>query len=521
MTSLLDDFNDSLGELKFNSRPIIENLTTIAAENSGEADGILRLITERIHRALPEHKLHFMYLLDSICKNVGAPYNILVGDEIYKLFAHVFQIGDEKTRSLLVTLYGTWRVTNSKLTLLFPQEQMDQIAKFLKKANYLVDEEQELLIDQTNKLIGDYVSRRLAGNVPKEKLKEISDNINVLKQLRDLLSKETLKRPQYAAVKQKLGELQHRYDTNEPVKARVPEKLALKPLARHPLPPTKPNNLPQTPDTLNAISLFRMLVSTGIIEVDQAPVPGAVATYKIHYPKIKYQRPLTALNLLDNLSQYLGHGGSDYDRIKFHQLQEVCRAIDSHDDVQTYIKLNDPMSLTHLGLLYGDKPSLCTQCGKRFANDEEGQRNKQLHLDWHFRINTKQANHTMNVQSRDWYIDDYGWVKFNDDDLLEYAAKDDQQEQNADAMDVDEPQGPRYVVVPENSTSMDNKCAICRETIKAIYNDELGEWVWPESVRPHNEPATSRRIMHISCYSESRKRPSDHDHDGQYKRQRY
>ncbi|CAN3372210.1 hypothetical protein DIURU_004253 [Diutina rugosa] len=518
MTSLLDDFNESLNELKFNSRPIIENLTTIAAENSSEADGILRLITERIHRALPEQKLHFMYLLDSICKNVGAPYNILVGDEIYELFARVFQLGDEKTRSSLVTLYGTWRVTASKSTPLFPQAQMQQIAKFLKKANYLVDEEQESLIDQTNKLISDYTSRRSAGNVPKEKLKEISDNINVLKQLRDLLSKETLKPPQCAAVRQKLNALQHRYDTNEPVKARVPEKSALKSSTRHPSPP---NNLPQTPGALNAISLFRMLVSTGIIEVDQAPVPGAVATYKIHYPKIKYQRPSSASNLLDNLSQYSGHGGSDYDRIKFHQLQEVCRAIDSQDDVQTYIKSNDPKSSTPIGLLYGDKPSLCTQCGKRFANDEEGQRNKQSHLDWHFRINTKQANHTMNVQSRDWFIDDYEWVKFNDDDLLEYAATDDHQEKESDAMDVDELQGPRYVVVPENSTSMDNKCVICRETIKAIYNDELGEWVWPEAIRPPGESATSRRIMHITCFTESRKRSSDNDNGGPYKRQRY
>ena len=77
---IVEDYGQSLNDLTFNSRPIIDNLTTIAKENPDVADGIIDAITNRIYKCIPEHKLFALYLLDFVCKNVGTPYNILVGE---------------------------------------------------------------------------------------------------------------------------------------------------------------------------------------------------------------------------------------------------------------------------------------------------------------------------------------------------------------------------------------------------------------------------------------------------------
>ena len=86
--TIVEDYEASIKELTFNSRPIIETLTTIAQENTEAAEGILNVITTRIYKCIPEQKLFAMYLLDSICKIVGQPYNLLVAVSYTHLRAH-------------------------------------------------------------------------------------------------------------------------------------------------------------------------------------------------------------------------------------------------------------------------------------------------------------------------------------------------------------------------------------------------------------------------------------------------
>ena len=70
----------------------------------------------------------------------------------------------------------------------------------------------------------------------------------------------------------------------------------------------------------------------------------------------------------------------------------------------------------------------------------------------------------------------------------------------------------QYVIVPSTETNMNNKCLICREQIKATYNDEIGEWCWYNCIRQPGEPKNSRKIVHVTCYNESsKKRPADND----------
>ena len=82
----------------------------------------------------PEYKLPAMYLLDSICKNVGAPYTTCFGINLYRTFADTYTQVPESIRRKLIELYGTWK-TSATGGMLFPAEPMREIASFLERIN--------------------------------------------------------------------------------------------------------------------------------------------------------------------------------------------------------------------------------------------------------------------------------------------------------------------------------------------------------------------------------------------------
>lgn len=48
----------------------------------------------------------------------------------------------------------------------------------------------------------------------------------------------------------------------------------------------------------------------------------------------------------------------------------------------------------------------CTQCGRRFKNDEQGKKKKTAHMDWHFKVNQRIAEADKAGQSRSWLVDE-------------------------------------------------------------------------------------------------------------------
>ena len=71
----LADYVEQLGELTFNSKPLINTLTMVADDLQGVcAAAIVSAIEANISSKPPERKMPYIYLADSICKNVGSPY---------------------------------------------------------------------------------------------------------------------------------------------------------------------------------------------------------------------------------------------------------------------------------------------------------------------------------------------------------------------------------------------------------------------------------------------------------------
>ncbi|XP_044524129.1 pre-mRNA cleavage complex 2 protein Pcf11 isoform X4 [Gracilinanus agilis] len=102
------DYQSSLEDLTFNSKPHINMLTILAEENLPFAKEIVSLIEAQTAKAPSTEKLPVMYLMDSIVKNVGREYLTAFTKNLVATFICVFEKVDENTRKSLFKLRSTW-----------------------------------------------------------------------------------------------------------------------------------------------------------------------------------------------------------------------------------------------------------------------------------------------------------------------------------------------------------------------------------------------------------------------------
>ncbi|KAI5956867.1 hypothetical protein KGF54_000485 [Candida jiufengensis] len=504
MSDIIKQYEQKLSELTFNNGPIITNLTQIAKQHPEVADQIMDLITERIFKVLPEQKLYTLYVLDDICKTVGNPYNILIGDELYNIFIHVFQLNNDFIRNKLVRIYDTWKTFTVKNTneRVFSDDQISKIGTFLKKAGYpkqITSEPstpqlkqtglpakpnvslQQSLINDIDNLIPLF-EKQLRTDMMNEKLQE---RFKALNSLKIMLTNQEMKLAELEAIKSHIVNIQIQSTPETPV-AETPKTSTATP----------------QPKINPAFQIFNDLILSGLVKKEQEPIPGSQPTHTLVFPEIKYSltQNQTETSLEDLLLQSSSIPRSEYDKLKFVELMKVSK--ESSNDLQDFINNHKPTP-TMTDLLYDAKPSKCSICGKRFTTDAEGTNNKRLHLDWHFRMNKKIGVKGANIQSRNWYLDDYEWVHFKEDKLLDSATDTTEQDQDQTITEI------QYVVVPPNDTNMNNRCLICREQVKAKYNDDIGEWVWYDCMKQPGEK-NARRIVHVSCFND-KKRSAESD----------
>lgn len=93
---IAEKYRETLSTLTFNNKIVINTLTEIAKEEVKYAEVVTIVIEDRLKRVKSDGMLPLMYLIDSICKNIGGPYNELFQQNLVSNFSYVFQASNEK-----------------------------------------------------------------------------------------------------------------------------------------------------------------------------------------------------------------------------------------------------------------------------------------------------------------------------------------------------------------------------------------------------------------------------------------
>uniref|UniRef100_A0A0B7JZA8 CID domain-containing protein n=1 Tax=Bionectria ochroleuca TaxID=29856 RepID=A0A0B7JZA8_BIOOC len=104
-----EDYRLALEDLSANTRFEISNLTVIARENTDHALVISEVLEKHILKTAPSKKLPALYVLDSIVKNVGTPYTLYLGRNIFKTFMEAYTVVDNATRKRMEEMLKTWK----------------------------------------------------------------------------------------------------------------------------------------------------------------------------------------------------------------------------------------------------------------------------------------------------------------------------------------------------------------------------------------------------------------------------
>lgn len=104
-----EDYRLALEDLSSNMRFEISNLTVIARENTEHALAIAEALQQHILKAPPNKKLPALYVLDSIVKNVGTPYTLYFGRNLFKTFMESYAVVDQPVRRKMEEMLRTWK----------------------------------------------------------------------------------------------------------------------------------------------------------------------------------------------------------------------------------------------------------------------------------------------------------------------------------------------------------------------------------------------------------------------------
>lgn len=133
-----ESYRDALRDLTFNSKDIINALTMLASENAAEhAASVVRAVVHAVGAEVAvARKMPYLYLMDSIVKNVSNPYAGMFRPHAADVFRDVWNAAakDSAVRGSLQRLLATWRdmeyvqIANELDALTRPQPQQPQTA---------------------------------------------------------------------------------------------------------------------------------------------------------------------------------------------------------------------------------------------------------------------------------------------------------------------------------------------------------------------------------------------------------
>ncbi|PWN26679.1 hypothetical protein BDZ90DRAFT_241074, partial [Jaminaea rosea] len=526
-------YKSHLASLTFNSKPIITNLTVMAHENvQSMANVVARCIDEHITQSPPPFRLPSLYLLDSISKNIGAPYTTLWSQRISHLFLDSYRLVDQPTKVRMEELLNTWRAGASDGSPLFGGDAQWDIERNLygsqgpppsrpsgsrspmphggSATHNSAQGEQQKAVEKIDSLLA-FASQDPSAFNP--------TRVAALKQLKTVVQTATLSPQEMEQIHAQLASL------SKEMRAR-----SSTPTLAPPPPPQPPQLPPGLSDALASLTKGGGLSSLLGANGSNGASSASSQTLAVPHPGQPPAAPGAAAGSNDLIKSLMAAGlipttglpapqpaaGPSKPAV-FEQDASYTSSILSLEIQLTSLDLHKELPDSALPLVLPEAshlPLQCRQCANRYPPAAVGgQKSLDTHLDWHFRQGRRAKDSAARGMTRVWLDKENDWVRGGYDDPASTGgeggsgtagqggagasgkALSAQQEAELAAA------AHAWVVAPTAPALANAPCPICKEKFTSEWNEDEEEWVWKNAIKKSStEGGGGEKIYHGTCY---------------------
>ncbi|KAI8882083.1 hypothetical protein K501DRAFT_286051 [Backusella circina FSU 941] len=507
-------YKSALSELTFNSKPIITNLTILAQENQAASAVIVKEIEDQLRVNAAGQKLPVLYLIDSICKNVGGVYLSHFGRNMVNVFLDAYTLTEPSTRKSFEKLLHTWKNGMPGGAPVFPRhiiEKIERSVQYIREKTpsnrYQQSSNQQIHVNPNFVAKDPRLSVRDPRNRPQSHSPQIPDKSSqqqqqpqaqppkpqtqqqqtqqLLTSLQSILptmtppvtTTTTTGALQGNAVSQLIGQIQALLPTlpSTDVTSIQQYLSTIAPTASPPIsaapPIVAPTPTPPQAPPVDTAGLLKGLASMGYLSPQPAAAKPPPVTPAAP-PTAKTEKPLD----LDSF------GSFTLDSKDIHHVREGA-----------------------IELLYAAEPLQCKQCGFRYSKTDKGQAKMDAHLDAHFRQNRKMKERVKRGLSRSWFVSVDEWISGEGGELMSQQAPaflhDGMGHVPATSEKTAAVTGEQAVDPASHTVIMPNEerkpCLICGERFIDFWNDDEEEWMYKNAV------LVDDKIYHATCHADA------------------
>ncbi|RCH82844.1 hypothetical protein CU098_000588, partial [Rhizopus stolonifer] len=551
----------ALSELTFNSKPIITNLTIMAQENQAAASIIVREIENQLRNNASGQKLPVLYLIDSICKNVGGIYISYFSRNMVNVFLDAYTLTDTTVRKSFERLLQTWKNGMPGGQPVFPRHVIEPIERSIvyirektptSKYPHPPNKPSQGHKGSSNMVNSIHVNPNFVHKDQRANFASNNNNNNSVRDPRNR-SPQITETPPISMSNPILSQLQSilpstpvQQSTNDPVTQIISQIKAILPT----LPPAQASSIEQY---LAQITASPTLGAAGTAFASPSPT---LPNPRLSHPTSSSSPSIPTSNivntptppLLNNTivstslsprvaatpSASLNSNVDTADLLKSltsmgylspHAPPPVAAATIEPAMTTAPVSLSPTPSLDVFGpflldskdlqiprpgaieLLYSAEPLQCKQCGFRYPKTEKGQAKMDAHLDSHFRQNRKMKERTKRGLSRSWFVTVEQWINGEGGELTHQQAPtflhDGMGHANPKSTEKLNQASNEDTINPDLYTVVmpndDNRkpCAICGERFVDFWNDDEEEWMYKNAVMVND------KIYHATCHADA------------------
>lgn len=442
-----------------------------------------------------------MYLIDSISKNVGAPYtDSLLPPIMPRLYLRAYREVDGVTKSKMEEMLKLWRTGGPGGTELYPSGVREEVergifgsalpAPIASSPPPIATPPQQLTQQSVQATLRAFL-REKEDEMAQEFSMARAKRVDVLVKIDQLLASSQVSPTELADIMEKIRAMQAGKEPGAAPAPRPPapvQQPGFQPRAvgaqpnygNQPAPYTQPTPTYPPFGVQPPPASYRSPLGAGAVPTPPpAPVPLAVPGN------------LNVADILKNLSGVLSHThtpepvGSTTPKDSLQVYEDMILALNMKVDVFDLSKLSLPVS--HL-------PVRCKQCGMRFV---EGENTLQAHMDWHFRRNRKERETEGRGAHRRWLPRASEWINESSEAGPSTPVKQEATLANPNKLTAERIAALRrkWVRAPSDPNNAP-PCPICKDQFKPEFSEDEEEWVFMNAIDVHGT------IYHATCRAE-------------------